>query len=116
MISSELKCIKFISDNPVSAAFLKREKGRLPYSVFKSTLPEIRFIKSLFKGRAPTVFFIYPNYVNKAISVNQENVKVYNRRGDKIEPLFMSFVISDRTHVYNAVVNTMKTNGFELLE
>lgn len=37
MISKELLCMKFITDNPVSAAFLKREKGRLPYSVFKAT-------------------------------------------------------------------------------
>jgi len=28
----------------------------------------------------------------------------------------MSFVNSDRTHVYNAVVNTMKHGGFEMLE
>ena len=28
----------------------------------------------------------------------------------------MSFMISDRTHIYNAVVNTMKTAGFDLLE
>lgn len=28
----------------------------------------------------------------------------------------MSFHSSDRTHVYNAVVNTMKNGGFELLE
>ena len=69
-ISSDLKCMKFITDNPVSNAFLKREKGRLPYSVFKATQPEIRFIKSLFKGRAPTVFFVYPNYVNKTIEIS----------------------------------------------
>jgi len=37
MIVSDLKCINFITENPVSAAFLKREKGRLPYSVFKAT-------------------------------------------------------------------------------
>jgi len=28
----------------------------------------------------------------------------------------MSFLVSERTHIYNAVVNTMKTAGFELLE
>jgi len=44
-----------------------------------------------------------------------ELVKSYSRRGD-IEYLFMSFLISERTHIYNAVVNTMKTGGFELLE
>ena len=28
----------------------------------------------------------------------------------------MAFFISDRTHIYNAVNNTMKSNGFDLLE
>lgn len=28
----------------------------------------------------------------------------------------MSFLNSDRTHIYNAVVNTMKNGGFEMLE
>ena len=50
------------------------------------------------------------------MTINQDKVKVYNRRSEAIEPLFMAFFISDRTHVYNAVVNTMKSNGFELLE
>ena len=42
-------------------------------------------------------------------------IKVYERRGD-IEYLFFSFISSDRTHIYNAVVNTMKNGGFEMLE
>ena len=46
--------------NPVSTAFLRREKGKLPYSVFKATADEILFIKSKFKGRPPTAFFKYP--------------------------------------------------------
>jgi len=53
----------FINNNPVSAAFLKREKGRLPYSVFKASNEQIKFIKSKFKGRPPTVFFSYPVYI-----------------------------------------------------
>jgi hypothetical protein len=116
ILSSDLRCIKFITANPVSNAFLKREKGKLPYSVFKATSNDIRFVKSLFKGRAPTVFFTYPTYVTKVIKFDPNLVKLYNRRGDNIEPLFMAFSISDRTHVYNAVVNTMKSNGFELIE
>jgi hypothetical protein len=28
----------------------------------------------------------------------------------------MSFLNSDRTHIYNAVVNTMKNGGFEMME
>lgn len=108
--------MRFITENPVSNAFLKREKGRLPYSVFKATSNEVRFMKSLFKGRAPCVFFLYPSYVNLEQQYDANLVKTYNRRGETIEPLFMAFMISDKTHVYNAVVNTMKSNGFELLE
>jgi len=48
----------------VSQAFLKREKGRLPYSVFKASADFVKFVKSSFKGRPPTVFFSYPSYVN----------------------------------------------------
>ena len=106
---------RFIIANPVSAAFLRREKGRLPYSVFKATSPDVKFIKSEFKGRPPTAFFTYPSYVTMPQAYSTDLVKSYSRRGD-IEYLYMSFLISERTHIYNAVVNTMKTAGFDLLE
>ena len=107
---------KFIIENPVSSAFLKREKGRLPYSVFKPTVDNVKFMKSLYKGRPPTAFFSYPSYVGQTHpQETSENIKEYNRRGE-IEYLFMSFLNSDRTHIYNAVVNTMKNGGFEQLE
>ena len=48
----------------MSSAFLKREKGRLPYSVFKPTADTVKFIKSQYPDRPPTVFFSYPSYVN----------------------------------------------------
>lgn len=108
---------KFLIENPVSSSFLKREKGKLPYSVFKATADEVKFLESKFKGRPPTVYFPYPSYVhiNKSQFHNMDLVKSYNRRGD-IESLFMSFYNSDRTHIYNAVVNTMKNGGFEMIE
>lgn len=59
----DFKVKKFIFENPVSSAFLKKEKGRLPYSVFKATNDNVKFIKSNFKGRPPTAFFSYPSYV-----------------------------------------------------
>ena len=100
----------------MSAAFLKREKGKLPYSVFKPTNDIVHFLKSTFKGRPPTAFFEYPSYVSvRNTGYDKSAVKPYNRRGE-IEYLFMSFYNSDRTHIYNAVVNTMKNGGFELLE
>lgn len=95
---------------------MKREKGKLPYSVFKPTNDNVNFVKSAFKGRPPTVFFEYPSYVSiKNTGFDKSQIKSYNRRGE-IEYLFMSFVNSDRTHIYNAVVNTMKNGGFEMLE
>jgi hypothetical protein len=65
----------FILENPVSAAFLKREKGKLPYSVFKPTNDVVNFMKSTFKGRPPTVFFEYPSYVSLRNVYNKDRVK-----------------------------------------
>jgi len=110
------KVKQFIIENPVSAAFLRREKGRLPYSVFKATADDVHFIKSNYKGRPPTVYFPYPSYVSsKNPNFDQSLIKSYSRRGE-LEYLFMSFHNSDRTHIYNAVVNTMKNGGFEMIE
>ena len=113
------KVDRFIGENPVSQAFLKREKGRLPYSVFKPTAEVVKFLKSQYAGRPPTILFSYPAYVNSKhpieTTADDETLKVYDRRA-QIEVLFFSFLNSDRTHVYNAVVNTMKNGGFEMLE
>lgn len=62
-MDADYKVKKFILENPVSSAFLKREKGRLPYSVFKATNETVKFMKSSFRGRPPTAFFSYPTYV-----------------------------------------------------
>ncbi len=35
---------------------------------------------------------------------------------EEVEHLFMSFRISDSTHIYNAVVNSCKSAGFNMLE
>jgi len=37
-------------------------------------------------------------------------------KSEDVEYLFMTFKIADSTHVYNAVVNTFKTGGFQLAE
>ena len=119
-MEDEIKKVeRFIEENPVSQAFLKREKGRLPYSVFKPTAEVVRFIKSKYNGRPPTILFAYPSYVNARHPIeetaDEDILKVYDRR-TQIEVLFFSFLNSDRTHIYNAVVNTMKNGGFEMLE
>jgi len=58
------KVQNFIDQNPVSAAFIRREKARLPYSVFKQHSNYVYFLKSVFENRPPTAFFPYPAYVH----------------------------------------------------
>lgn len=43
-----------------------------------------------------------------------DRVRKYNR--EDIEYLFMAFKIADTTHIYNAVVNTCKNAGFNMVE
>lgn len=92
--------------------FIKREKARLPYSVFKPHAEQVYFLKSIFNNRPPTAFFPYPSYVH--LERTADRVRKYNR--DEIDYLFMSFKISDTTHIYNAVVNTCKNAGFNMVE
>jgi len=47
----------FLQANPLNLMFIKREKGRLPYSVFKPHAQETTFLQSIFSGRPTTAFF-----------------------------------------------------------
>lgn len=102
----------FMQRNPVNPTFIRREKGRLPYSVFKPHSNEVPFIKSIFEGRPPTAFFQYPTYVRQ--ERNCDRIRHYKR--EEVEYLFMAFKINDNTHIYNAVVNSCKCAGFAMLE
>lgn len=46
--------------NPINSTFIRREKARLPYSVFKPNNSEVFFLKSIFQNRPPVAFFPYP--------------------------------------------------------
>ena len=109
---SRYKVQMFIELNPINPVFIRREKARLPYSVFKPHSQEVSFLKSIFEGRPPTAFFPYPPYVH--LERVSDRIRIYNR--DEIEYLFMSFKISDSTHIYNAVVNSCKNAGFTMVE
>ena len=98
--------------NPLNMSFIRREKSRLPYSVFKPHATEITFLKSIFENRPPTAFFQYPPYVKYERKCDR--IRKYNK--DEVESLFMSFKILDNTHIYNAVVNSCKFAGFALIE
>jgi tubulin polyglutamylase TTLL4 len=92
--------------------FIKREKGRLPYSVFKPHAQESTFLESIFEGRQATAFFQYPAYVK--IERKCDRIRKYKR--EEVETLFMAFKIADNTHIYNAVVNSCKCAGWTMLE
>ena len=98
--------------NPINPSFIRREKGRLPYSVFKPHSNEVYFLKSIYEGRPPTAFFPYPAYVH--LERVCDRVRKYKR--EDVEYLFMSFKIADSTHIYNAVVNSCKNAGFQMVE
>ncbi len=59
------KVQNFLVNNPLCQAFIKKEKGRLPYSVFKPHSEKVYFLKSIFDKRPPTAFFPYPKYTKK---------------------------------------------------
>lgn len=52
----------FLQNNPLCHTFIKKEKGRLPYSVFKPHSETIYFVKSIFDKRPPTAYFPYSRY------------------------------------------------------
>jgi len=101
-----------MQNNPINPNFIRREKARLPYSVFKPHSKEVYFLKSIYEGRPPTAFYPYPSYVK--IERTSNRVRTYNH--EDVEYLFMSFKISDTTHIYNAVVNSCKHAGFTMVE
>lgn len=61
---SLLKVSNFIEHNPLNHVFIRRERGRLPISVFKPHSNTVTFLKSIFDNRPPTAFFHYPHYIN----------------------------------------------------
>ena len=101
-----------MTENPLNLAFVRREKARLPYSVFKPHASDVTFLDSVFENRPPTAFFQYPSYVK--IERKCDRIRKFKR--DEVETLFMSFKISDDTHIYNALVNSCKCAGFCMLE
>ena len=107
-----MKVQMYLKENPVNMTFVRREKGKLPYSVFKPHSQHISFLKSVFAHRPTTVFFDYPSYINK----NKKCDRIRNFTQDEVESLYSSFKISDNTHIYNAVVNSCKEAGLQLLD
>lgn len=102
----------YLEANPLNLAFIKREKGRLPYSVFKPHAKDVQFLQSIYKNRPLVAFFQYPSYVK--IERKSSRIRIIKR--EEVEDFFMSFKISDNTHIYNAVVNSCKNSGFVMID
>lgn len=98
------KVQRFLHEHPLNIVFIRKEKGKLPYSVFKPHALKVNFIKSIFEGRQSTLFFPYPSYVRS----DRKCDRIREMQSDEVEPYFMSFKVADNTHIYNAVVNSCK--------
>ncbi len=75
------KVQNFLVNNPLCQVFLKKEKGRLPYSVFKPHAEKVFFLKSIFDKRPPTAFFPYPKYTKKT----RESERTRNYSQEEVE-------------------------------
>ena len=71
------------------------------------------FLKSIFDKRPPTAYFPYPKYCT---DLREPGQRLRTYEVEEVEQLFMAFQISDSTHIYNVLVNSLKHAGFELLD
>lgn len=75
---------------------------------------QVVLIHSQFNRRPPTIYFPYPAClkmqrpaeVSRVERLTQNDLKPYS---------FLGFKINNSTHVYNCVVNSLKTSGFRLV-
>ena len=107
------KVAKFITDNPPSQKFILRERGKLPYSVFKPVSEKVFLLKSAFSNRPETLFFQYPDYVPTQRKPSDRAVQL---TPDQSEAFNFSFRVLDNTHIYNAVVNSCYQAGVKMTE
>ena len=77
--NSDEKVELYMSQNPIDTSVVRKDKGKLPYSVFKATADKVTFIQSIYKKRPPTIFFHYPKYVGVAKEVQEKRLRSYNR-------------------------------------
>ena len=63
---------KFLLENPMRLTFMRKHKGRLPYSVFRPHSTNVYFLKSVFDKRPPTAFFPYPRYCKLPRAIDLE--------------------------------------------
>lgn len=82
------KVVNFLRDNPMRQTFLRKQRGRLPYSVFRPHAQQVCFLKSIFSKRPPTVYFPYPKYC-KIVRDPGERLRTYDI--EEVEQLFMAF-------------------------
>jgi hypothetical protein len=64
-VDSNQKVIDFLQSNPINEQFYKKERNRLPASVFKPTSAHTFLLKSVYKTQPQTIFFAYPEYITR---------------------------------------------------
>jgi hypothetical protein len=64
-------------------------------------------------GRVPTIFFNYPSFLKMQRPFKQDRIQMITQ--EQLQPYsYLTFRIA-RTHVYNCVINALKTAGFHLV-
>lgn len=96
----------------INALGTKKEKRKLS-SLRKPVNECVVMQKSMYDGRPMTVFFQYPEYCG--VVRHQDNTIVYTQTEFKKQGYNLAFKVTGSTHVYNAVVNSMKNSGFTMV-
>ena len=73
----------------------------------------ITMIKSQFRNREPYLFFPYPPFLKMQRALPQDLRRIVQYSQDTIKPSqALTFKITESTHTYNCVVNSLKMAGF----
>ena len=83
--------------------YLRREPNQL-----------VTLIKSPFPNREPFLFFPYAPFLKMQRKLPKDYSRIIQFTQDQLKPyLTLGFKVSESTHTYNCVVNSLKMAGFK---
>lgn len=83
--------------------FLRREPNQL-----------VTLIKSPFPNREPFLFFPYAPFLKMQRKLPKDYSRIIQYTQEQLKPyLTLGFKVSETTHIYNCVVNSLKMAGFK---
>ena len=77
----------------------------------------VTLIKSQFPTREPVVFFPYAPFLGQQRQLPNEQTRIVQYHQDHLKPYkSLVFKVSESTHIYNCVVNSLKMAGFRYMQ